>query len=188
VFLLGQTLAVRAFSYDFPLSEHAIREAYFLGSRQPTTGSDFLPQYSRTVPSLTVGSCATRVRIETPFFQVADFASRTLNDSAQDAVKDFYGKPSVLQIYLEICYELDAPLSKAVEIRVIQDKQGISPLSDERTAFFPASDVYRRVRNLGEKVKLGFDPGKIHSPTLTLQIDTPDGQHAVIDFDLQSLR
>jgi hypothetical protein len=186
--LLSAALAVTVRAYDYPLSSEAIRDAYFQGRQQVGLGGDFLAKYSRSIPELKVEPYISRVRIETPFFQVAAHAAKALNYSAQDAVKDFYGKRAVVRMYLEICYEVDAPLPNSVRISVTQKNKLIAALSDERTAFFPPSDVYTRVPNLGEKVALEFDPTKLDSSTLTILIDTPDGQHASSELDLQSLR
>ncbi|MGC1606348.1 MAG: hypothetical protein WA621_07285 [Candidatus Acidiferrum sp.] len=40
----------------------------------------------------------------------------------------------------------------------------------------------------GEQIVLELTPAKIDSATLTIVIDTPDGQDAEIAFDLQSIR
>jgi hypothetical protein len=181
-------LAVPLCGYDFPLSENSIREAYFLGKQQAGLGTDFLAKYSRSIPELRAGPHISRVRIETPFFQVAEHAAKLLNYSAQDAVKDFYGKPAVLRLYLENCYEVDAPLPNSVRIMVVQKNKQVPATSEERSAFFPPSDVYTRVPNLGEKVTLEFDPKKFDSSTLTIRIDTPDDQHAAAEFDLPNIR
>jgi len=187
-FGLTLLLAFPVCAYDFPLTSSAIRDAYFLGTRQAGI-DDFFAAYTHMVPALSVSKeFVTRVRLETPFTQVVDHVSKALNYSAQDAAKDFYGKPAVFRMYLEICYMLDAPLPSAVKITVTQNDKEILPQSDERTAFFPATDPYTYMPNIGEKVKLEFDPRKLDSSTLTIRIDTPDDQHAKTEFDLSSLR
>ncbi len=186
--LLSLSLALPASAYDYPLSENAIRDAYFQGKQEAGLGTDFLARYSRSIPELKVEPYVSRVRIETPFFQVAEHAGKALNYSAQDAVKDFSGKQAVFHMYLEICYEADAPLPNSVKISVIQKNQQVAPLSDKRSAFFPPTDVYTRVPNLGEKISLEFNPAKFDSSTLTIRIDAPDGQRATVEFDLQSVR
>ena len=186
--LLVALFASRTNAYDFPLSPNAIRDAYFLGSQQTGLGTDFLAKYSHSIPELKVDPYVSRVRIETPFFQVAEHAGKTLNYSAQDAEKDFYGKRAVLRMFLEICYEADAPLPNSVKVSVIQRNKPIVAFTENRSAFFPPSDVYTRVPNLGEKLVLEFDPAKFDSSTLTVRVDTPDGQHGATEFDFQSLR
>jgi len=186
---LALLLAFPAWGYDFPLTSTAIRDAYFLGTRQAGMGDDFLARYTHFVPQLRLGdNLVTRVRIETPFLQVAAHASKTLNYNAQDAVKDFYGKPAVFRMALEICYMVDAPEPNSVKITVSQNDKEILPRSDDRSAFFPATDPYTRAVDVGEIVNLEFDAQKFDSSTLTIRIDTPDDQHAKTEFDLQSLR
>ena len=58
-----------AWCYDFPLSSPAIRDAYFLGTRQAVAGSKFLHEYTHTIAALKVGeNFVSRVRVETPLF------------------------------------------------------------------------------------------------------------------------
>ena len=186
--LLSATLALPAWGFDYPLSSQAIREAYFQGKREAGLGKEFLANSSLSIPELKVEPYISRVRIETPFLQVAEHASKVLSYSAQDALKDFYGKPMVLRMYLEICYEVDAPLPSSVKISLTQNNKQLTVLSDERTSFFPPSDVYMRVPNLGEKIVLEFDPAKVDSSTLTIRIETLDGQHTSVEVDFRSLR
>lgn len=181
-------LALPICAYDYPLTSSAIRDAYFLGRRQAGL-DEFFATYAHSIPTLSVNKeFVTSVRLETPFLQVVDQVSRRLNYSAQDATRDFYDKPAVFRMYLDICYMLDAPLPKAIKITVLQNDKEIQPDTDERTAFFPATDPYTYMPNVGEKVKLEFDPRKFDSSTLTIRIDTPDDQHAKTEFDLQTLR
>jgi hypothetical protein len=48
-----------ACGYDFPLSETAIRDAYFLGKNGPSQGSAFLAEYTHAVRELKVGACTS---------------------------------------------------------------------------------------------------------------------------------
>ena len=89
VFLLALFLALPAFAYDSPLSPRAVREAYFLGVRQASLGATFLAEYAHRIPKLKAGAFTYEVRLETPFTQVAEYSSRTIGYSAQDAVRDF---------------------------------------------------------------------------------------------------
>jgi hypothetical protein len=68
-----------------------------------------LAQYSDSVKELHEGSCTSEIRVETPFLQVANNASKILNYASQDAVKDFEAKPLNFPIFLNICYTREAP-------------------------------------------------------------------------------
>jgi hypothetical protein len=187
VLLLGLILALPASAYEFPLSPTAIRQAYFLGIRQPSLGTTFLAEYARKVPNLKAGAFTSEVRIETAFTDVAVYSSRTIGYSAQDAVKDFFGKPAEFRMYLDICYMTNAP-PNAVRIQVIQNRKEIAPQSEDRSAYYPATDEYTFMPSIGEQIQLRFKADKIDSSPLTIRIDTPDGQHAETEFDLQTLR
>jgi hypothetical protein len=109
------------------------------------------------------------------------------NYSSQDAVNDFYGKHVAFQVYLDMCYEPNAPLN-AIKIKVIQNKKEIPPLSEESSPYIPRVTELTTLPPNGEQVRLQFKSSQIDSSTLTIRIDTPDKQHAEVDFDMQTLR
>jgi len=185
---LSLALAFPAGAYDYPLTSSAIRDAYFLGARQGGLTPEFLASYSHLVSDLHEGSCASEIRIETPFLQVTDYAGKMPNYSSQDAVKDFYDKPMTVRIFLNICYLREAPPPNSVKIKFIQNKKEITPDSDNRTAYAEPINELSVLPANGEKVKMEFDAQKFDSSTLTIRIDTPDDQHSKTEFDLQSLR
>ena len=185
--LLAFSLAIPAHAYDVPLTESAIRDAYFLGTRQTGLGPDFLANYTREIPNLSLGRYRSFASLETPFTQVAILSSKKLNYSAQDAVKEFLGKPLPFRIHLEICYMVDAP-PDGLTVRIVQNKKDLLPAYFERSLFFPASDEYSSPPPIGETIQLEFSADKIDSSTLTILIDTPDGQQAEAVFDLHTFR
>jgi len=186
-FVLSLAVAMPAAAYDYPLSSTAIRDAYFLGRRQGGLGTQFLVEYGRAIPSLRVEQFISFARIETPFVQVAVQSSRKLNYSAQDALEDFRNKPLDFRIHFEICYMSDAP-PDAVKIKLIQNRKEIVPDSVDRSGFYAPADVYTRLQSIGEVVDMKVDAAKIDSSSLNIQIDTPNDQHAQVNFDLQGLR
>lgn len=187
-FLLSVIIALPVCAYDYPLSSNAIRDAYFLAVRRGGLSRDLLAGYSHTIADLKQGTCASEVRVETPFLQVADYASKAVNYSSQDAVKDFYGKPMVFRMYLNICYAIKAPPPNSLRVKLFQDKKVLVPLSDKREPYAEPADEGSYLPPNGEKIELEFEPAELNSSTLTIQIDTPDGQHTKIGFDLQTIR
>lgn len=185
--LLSFALAIPACAYDVPLTENSIRDAYFLGTRQGGMSPDFLAKYTHEIPKLALGRYRSFASMETPFTQVAVLSSKKLNYSAQDAVKEFLGKPLLFHLHLEICYMLNAP-ADSLEVRIIQNKKELSPDNSDRSLFFPASDEYSSPPPIGETMKFEFKADKIDSSTLSIIVDTPDGQHAQLDTDLSALR
>jgi hypothetical protein len=186
--LLALFVAFPVSAYDdLPHSASAIRDAYFLGTRQGGLPADFLARYAHWIPELKEGTCTSQVRLETPFLQVADYVGKAPNYSSQDAVKEFYGKHMVFHVYLDICYKPNAPLN-AIKIKVIQNKKETTPLSEESSPYIPRVTELTTLPPNGEQVHLEFKSSQIDSSRLTILIDTPDKQHAEVDFDLQDLR
>jgi hypothetical protein len=185
---LSVVLASPGFAYDYPLTSSAIRDAHFLGTRQAASSPDFLKQYSRSVADLHQGSCTSEVRIETPFLQIVEYVGSMPNYSSQDAVKEFYEHAMPLRIFLNICYVREAPPPNSIKIKFVQNKKEVLPVTDLRSAYAEPLNEYGNLPPNGEKAKLEFDAKKLDSSALTILIDTPDGQHAEAEFDLQSLR
>ena len=185
--VLLQSSSAAVCAYDFPLSETALRDAYFLGSRQGNQSGDFLKQYTRSFPGLKVEQFVSFVRLETPFYQVVDYASRTVAYSAQDAEKDFRDKPLAFRMHVEICYMPNAP-PDAVKIRIIQNNKEIIPDTTKRSAYFPPTDAYTSLPSIGEYIDLELRADKFDSSTLTLAVDTPHGRRSETEFDMQKIR
>jgi hypothetical protein len=184
-FLLAATM-LPTFAYEYPLSSSAIREAYLLGTATNGASQDFLAQYTHALPELKAGPCASAVRIETPYVQVAEHVLQTVNYKAQDAVAEFLSKPpSVFRVQLDICFGHKE--SQSVKFRITQNDKELAPSSVEHSPYFAAQRHGPSVV-IGEHVKLQFEADKIESTRLTVEIETPDGQHAETIFDLAKLR
>src|SRR5882724_4040257 len=173
-------------AYDAQLSESTIRDAYFLGIRQGGLPTGFLAKYAHSIPDLKEGTCTSEARLETPFLQVADYASKVLNYSAQDAVKQFRDKSLPFRIHLDFCYHQNAPLN-AIHVKIVQNKKQLLPSSTANSPYCEPTD-YGCLPPNGERIELEFEPGSITSSNLAILIDTPDGQHAQVDFALFTIR
>ena len=78
--LLALFLAFPVGAYDdIPHSTSAIRDAYFLGTRQGGLTPDILARYAHWIPELKEGTCTSQARLETPFLQIADYAGKAAN-------------------------------------------------------------------------------------------------------------
>ena len=70
----------------------------------------------------------------------------------------------------------------------MQNKKEITPLSEESAPYITRVTKLTTLPPNGEQVRLEFKSGQIDSSALILRIDTPDKQHAEVEFDLQALR
>jgi hypothetical protein len=181
-------LAFPVWGYDSPLSQSAIRDAYFLGSRLGGVSPDLLKRYAWSIGELHEGTCTSKAQIETPLLQIAEYSGSAPNYSSQAAVKDFYERRMVLRIFLDICYMRQAPQPNSVNIKFIQKKKEVFPSTDTREFYAEPINEYSDLPSNGERATIEFDPAKLDSSILTVQINTPNGQRVETEFDLSSIR
>src|SRR5258708_21518174 len=78
-----------AFAYDTPLSDQAVREAYFLGQRHDETMSTLINKYTKLLPPPKTGPDISSVTFLTPFaLLVQQSSEHTSAYSAQQPALD----------------------------------------------------------------------------------------------------
>ncbi len=88
VSLCLSVLSVSAF--NIPLSDQAVREAYFLGQRNDQSTLSFFNSYLRLLPKPDKGAFIAEVEVYTPYVQVVETSRRhSVGYSAQQADKDY---------------------------------------------------------------------------------------------------
>jgi hypothetical protein len=175
-----------ASAYEYPLSSTIISEAYVLGTSTLRAGGCVAAAYGHALPEFKAGAYVSAVRIETPYVQIAEHACQAVNYTAQDAEAQFLSNPpTVFRMQLDICFGYEQ--SQSVKFRIIQNDRELAPNSFERSPYFERGR-YGPSKLIGEHLKLQFEADKIESAPLTVEIETPDGQHATTIFDLAKLR
>jgi len=74
VLLVTLLVAAPSFAIQSPLSDEAVREAYFLGQRHDGTYARMLDQYSKHLPAPKSGPYISSVMFLTPFAQLVHFS------------------------------------------------------------------------------------------------------------------
>src|SRR5216683_4989764 len=93
-------VSLPAYPFDSPLSDEAVREAYFLGQRHDAS---FLAKYIKFLPPPKTGPHISSISFLTPFAQSAQFSSNYVgNYSAQQALLDHRGHQEFVRITVEI--------------------------------------------------------------------------------------
>src|SRR5437660_9584398 len=93
-------MSLPASPLDTPLSDEAVREAYFLGQRHDAS---FLSNDIKFLPLPRTGPHISSVTFLTPFAQFAQFSSNYVgNYSAQQARLDHLGKKEIVEFTVEI--------------------------------------------------------------------------------------
>jgi hypothetical protein len=195
--------AVPAFAFDYPLSETAIRDAFLTGNGN--RNSELFVKYIHNFSAPDSGPYVASVRLETPFEQVAQRGATASNYHAQEAEQEFLGKRMPFRVSVEIqftptypefqnresngAYSLLQPIpdyQNDFQIDVSQDNT-IAPLASH--AYVASSNFSNTIWGIqGIVLEQEFDPQKIDSSDLTVEVHTPDGQDVATTFDLSQLR
>ena len=206
VLLLCQPL----FAFQTPLSDTAVREAYFLGQRHDQSVSDFFAKYAKTLPAPQYGPYISTIRFLTPYAQVVSLSgNKSAGYSAQQAERDHHADAETVtvsvDIYLTDSYGpfLAAPTKsrsgspagltprssdfwRDFDVRVSSDSRTLSP---QDTSGQPIYNCYESGCSLvGATVTLTFAASKFPPDSVTVNVVPPEGDEVNVDFDLTSLR
>jgi hypothetical protein len=208
--LLAAALFVTApgFSFDLPLSSESVREAYFLGQRNDSKMTQALAPYTKRLALPERGPYISEIKLFTPYAQIIDISRQQSGHyNAQQAQQDYRDRGDTLLVFVRIeftatyCY----PQAVASANRVARE-EGISlqpqdfwkdfrlGLSQDRGWIEPTSVLAEALYNRGESglggavVWLEFDARDVASTEASVEVDTPDGQHVAVRFDLSRLR
>jgi hypothetical protein len=205
--LFGQPLL----AFDSPLSEQAVREAYFLGQRRDDTLSRVLDKYTIYLDPPETGPHIASVTFFTPFALLVQSSSQhTSAYSAQQAQIDHRAQKEtvklVVQIFLTKSYSnlivrptgtrSDSPTGfsprpydfwKNFDVQVAEDDKSISPFSSSGEPTLVCSN--EGACNLsGATIELEFLAESFTSSTATILVTPPEGAPVQVDFDLTSFR
>ena len=89
-------------AFDSPLSDEAVREAYFLGQRHDDSLALAFAKYKKSLPLPETGPHIGSVTFVTPFALLVQASSQRISYSAQQAALDHRGQKESVQIIVEI--------------------------------------------------------------------------------------
>jgi hypothetical protein len=195
-----------SFAFDTPLSDEAIREAYFLGQRHDST---FLLDYVKALPLPKTGPHISVITLLTPFAQLAKFSSSYVaNYSAQQALLDHRGKKELVKISIEALFTTSYPAmildphsssSKSLIPRPsgfwqdfrVQVSNGGQLLSPSYSGGRPLSRGCGRIGRcgpVGALLNLEFPATAFSAETITIQVTPPKGDSVSVEFHPARLR
>jgi hypothetical protein len=211
LFAVGLLLSPSSFAFDSPLSDQAVREAYFLGQRHDDSLPRFLDKYTRYLPPPKTGPYIASMTFFTPFALVAQLSSqRTMGYSAQQAALDHHAQEEsvkiIVQIYLTESYGalISRPTGsrsgsptgyafrpsdfwKDFDVQVFsEDKELISITSSGEPTYLCSNDGGCTLT--GATIQLEFLAKSFPSDSATIQVNPPEGEPVAVDFDLTQLR
>jgi hypothetical protein len=95
-------LAQPSLAFDTPLSDQAVREAYFLGQRRDESMYAFLSKYTKLFPPSKTGPRISAITFFTPFALLVQRSSRQSDYSAQRAAIDHKAHDEIVEIQVDI--------------------------------------------------------------------------------------
>lgn len=184
-----------AFGYDAPLSDEAVREAYFLGQHRDETTAHFLETYRRYFPIPKSGPHIYAVELFTPYALVVEGASKQVtNYSAQQAEQDYRLRGDFVRVavYVRFTSTYSSRTDwRAFQISLKQSGKTLEPGNvryEGTRVVFPAGKGGSNSRLTGFIVWLEYEISNLASEEATAEIDSPDGQQVLASFDLSRLR
>ncbi len=198
------------FAFDTPLSDQAVREAYFLGQRHDETMAALLNKYTKILPAPKTGPDIASVTVFTPFALLVQQSSQQFNYSAQQAALDHRDQPEfvriIVQIQLTNSYAayivrptgtrsgspngfVPRPYDfwKDFDVQVSSKDQKLKPFSSSGHPNLLCSDE-GGCEVTGATLQFDFSVEDFPSGSATIDVNPPEGDPVSVDFDLDHLR
>lgn len=213
IFLASLTAALLlctpAFGFNTPLSDQAVREAYFLGQRRDVSMYAFLNKYTKLLPPPKTGPHIAAITFFTPFALLVQNSSRQSDYSAQQAAIDHKAHDETVEVQIEI---LLTPSYGAVLTPPTHSRSGPPAGIQFRSPEFWRAFKYRIFDGeeeittedisgepqyscseggcilTGAMVYVQFPATAFKSDTAAVEVTPREGDTVSADFDLTSLR
>ncbi len=198
-------------AFDFPLSDTAVRSAYFLGQRHDLSMAQFLDRYTRYLPAPKTGPYISSVTLRTPYAQVVEYSNLYIgNLSAQQVELDHRQATDTVRVIARIeLTQSYGPFITSEGASVPFNRFGAQQRSSDfwrefnviflegnsprvpvfvsgHPSFYCSEDDSCAL--LGATIEFDFQPESLSSDTLTVRITPPAGAPVLVDFPLDSLR
>jgi hypothetical protein len=196
---------------ETPLSDEAIRDAYFLGQRHEKDFADMMAKYTMALPAPETGPDISSITFLTPFALVAQLSSqRTMNYSAQQAEQDHRKQQEIVRVIIQIQLtptygaliptptgsNADSPTGfvqrpsdfwKGFQVAVLVKDKSLPPLTSSGKPILDCGsdggcELY------GATLQFDYPADAFTSDTTTIRIFPPEGDPVSVDFDLATLR
>jgi hypothetical protein len=206
VFLLTPS----SFAFDTPLSDQAVREAYFLGQRGDETMATFLNKYTKLLKAPKTGPDIASVTVLTPFALLVQQSSQhTSGYSAQQAALDHRDQGEFVRIIVQIQLTdsygpfivrptgsrsgspkgfVPRPYDfwKDFDVQVFSKDQKLEPFSSSGQPLLLCDEGGCTLT--GATLQFDFSAEDFPSGSANIDVNPPEGDPLSVDFDLDHLR
>ena len=204
-------LSSSSFAFDNPLSDQAVREAYFLGQRRDESFASFMDKYTKHLAPPKTGPHIASITFFTPFALAAQRSSQHSSGySAQQAALDHRGQTEsvkiVVQIFLTDSYPAYIPRPtgsrsgsptgyvlrpfdfwKDFNVQAFSEDHELRPFtSSGEPNYLCSEDGGCTLR--GATIQVEFLAESFASDSATIQVIPPEGDPVSLGFNLTRLR
>jgi hypothetical protein len=198
-----------SYAFNTPLSEQAVREAYFLGQRRDESMYAFLNKYTKLLAPPKTGPHIAAITFFTPFALLVQYSSRQSNYSAQRAARDHKAQDEIVEIQVAIQF---TPSYGAMISAPTHSRSGSPTAIEQRSPEFWRAFKYRVFDGdeeitaedisgepqyqcseggctlTGAIVYIQFPATAFQSDSAAVEVTPREGDTVSVDFDLSSLR
>ncbi len=198
-------------AFETPLSDTAIREAYFLGQHHDSIYGEFLQRYGVALPLPKNGPQIASVSFFTPYALTAIYSNQIAGSySAQQAQIEHDKRPEFVHVVVQIWFTSSygayivqptnsrrdsvkgfVPRSpgfwRDFRVRVFQKDQLVIPLSAAGEPILSCGDE-SSCELSGATLTFEYPATAFTADTATVVVTPPEGDPVSVDFDLTSLR
>jgi hypothetical protein len=198
-------------AFDSPLSDQAIREAYFLGQRRDESFASFMDKYTKHLVRPKTGPHIASITFFTPFALAAQLSSQHSSGySAQQADLDHRGQAEsvkiIVQIFLTDSYPAFLPRPtgsrsgspvgyvlrpfdfwKDFNVQVFTEDLELRPFTSSGEPNYLCSGDGGCTLT-GATIQFEFLAESMASDSATIRVTPPEGDPVSLDFNLSSLR
>ncbi len=209
---LSLLLIPPAFAFDTPLSQEAVREAYFLAQHHDKSLSEFFAKYNKYLPAPETGPQISSITFLTPFaLLVRNVMQRSTGYSVQQAELDHQNQDETIEIIIQIQLTpsygplISRPVGsgsgsttgfafrpydfwKEFGVQVFNKNKEVKPLSSSGDSVVSCTDPSGSCDLSGATLRYLFSADAFPSETAVIHITPPEGDPVSVEFDLSSLR
>ena len=196
---------------ETPLSDTAVREAYFLGQHHDEIYSDFLGRYGVAFPLPKTGPHVASISFLTPYALTAMYSNQRAGTySAQQAQIDHDRRPEIVRVVVQIWFTASygeyivQPADRGsysssgftlrprdfwrdFRMRVTQKDQLVIPANASGEPLLQCPD-YGDCDLCGATLTFEYSASVFTADTVTILVTPPEGDPVSVDFDPASLR
>jgi hypothetical protein len=208
--LIALSFSQQISAFETPLSDTAVREAYFLGQRRDETMGRVLDKYTIYLAAPKSGPRIASVTMFTPYAQaILHSRDNSSGFSAQQAALDHAKHAETVKAVIEILFtdsygaliprpagsRSDSPTGlmprpydfwKDFQVNFFHKEDQLKPISSSGQPKLSCSESGCSL--IGATLEFEFLAENIPSDSILVQVIPPEGEQVVLDYDLSSVR